>query len=188
MNPIHSFTPIGTTNGICAALLVAIKQLIPEHEIGVSSINVPANFLPLIYILIVLILTIASFFSIGTLFLTCFAFQLSWLYLRYFRFSSGSYGDVSDTFAYQTLFPNPLRPAVSILANLGYLVFKPVLNIAHRSGQTQPRMETPDDNTSPKTSTMETERRRQRALKVLDERLQAASDENEQNQVSEPPV
>lgn len=181
MNTPRSFTPIGTTNGICAALLVAIKQLIPEHEIGASSVKISANFLPLVYLLIVVILTLVSFFSIGTMFFTFFAFQISWLYLRYFRFSSENYGDLSETFAYQTLFPSPIRPTVSIIANISYFVFKPILTIAQKSDQSQPQTETPENDSSPKTSTMETERRRQRALKVLDERLQAAVDENEQN-------
>lgn len=188
---------MGTTNGICIALLVAIKQLIPDHEIGSSTLNVTANYLPLIYMTLVVLLTSLSFFRIGVLVFTCAAFEFAWVYLRYFRFNptEAVYGDLSDTFAYSTMFPPPVRPAASIVANVAFVMFRPLLMAVQPSDnqqQQQQQQDQPQQNgdvkstfkhlqPSSKASSMDTERRRQRALKLLDERIQSAATANNNN-------
>lgn len=195
---VYSFTAVGTTNGICVALLIAIKQLIPEHEIGSASIKVTANYLPLIYITVTIVMTFVSFFSSGVLVFTLSAFQSSWMYLRYFQFNSTDnvYGDLSDTFAYPTLFPQPIRKPVSIFANIVFTVLKPILLAAQGprnvngdgNGNVNGAADENDLQPSSNASTMDTERRTQRALKVLDERIQASisTGNSEDNITSQP--
>lgn len=112
-------------------------------------------------------------FPIGVLIFSLTAAQAAWLYLRYLRYANGTYGDLSDTFAYSTLFPTSIRYPVSIVSNIAFLLFKPLIVAAQSSPESS------KDNSSaqqPSTaSAIDTERRRQRALKVLDERMQAAS-------------
>lgn len=126
-----------------------------------------------------MVLTVVSFFPAGVLVFTFSAFQFSWLYLRYYRHNNGTYGDLNDTFAYQTLFPSPLRPSIAILSSLGFLIFKPALMAAQKPDQSEPDAASAEQPS--KGSTMDTERRRQRALKVLDERLQAATSKSDEN-------
>lgn len=170
---IISFTPIGTTNGICCALLIAIKQLIPDHEIGAASLNTTANYLPMIYILICVALTILTVFPIGVLIFTLAAAQAAWLYLRYLRPTNGTYGDLSDSFAYTTLFPNFIRPPISVVSNIAFLLFKPIITVSQQTPE--PSKDASSASQPTTASTIDTERRRQRALKVLDERIQASS-------------
>lgn len=164
-----SFTPIGTTNGICSALLIAIKQLIPDHKIGTVHVGTTANYLPLIYLAICFALTVLTILPIGAFIFTLTAVQASWLYLRYFRYSNGTHGDFSDAFAYSTLFPTPIRPVISVISNIAFHSFKPLLMSVQ---QTPPESMNETSAQPSKASAFETERRRQRALKVLDERLQ----------------
>lgn len=167
-----SFTPIGTTNGICVALLIAVKQLIPEHEIGFSGMNISANYLPLVYITLITILTFAGRIPIGELVFTISAFQFSWLYLRYYQRKNVVRGDQSESFGYATMFPEPLRRVVAIFANFGFVMFRPVL-MAGQGSQVEP--ESAQEAPMSKASSIDAERRRQRALRALDERMNSAA-------------
>lgn len=167
---------MGTTNGVCAALLVAVKQLIPEHEIGVNGMNMSANYLPLAYVAATTILALIGMVTVGDLTFTLAAFQAAWLYLRYFQRRNGQRGDLSDAFLYSSMFPEPLRTVVAIFANFGYILFKPVL-MAGLSPQ--PEAEPVQQMPVSKANSIEAERRRQRALKALDERMNATANDGE---------
>lgn len=168
----HSFSPIGTTNGLCAALLVAVKQLIPEHEIGFNGMNITANYLPLVYITVVTILTLAGLAPVGELVFTLSAFHFSWLYLRFYQRKNGARGDQSETFGFATMFPEPLRTIVAIFAGFGFVMFRPLLTLGQGvQVEPEPVQEAPTS----KASSIDAERRRQRALKALDERMNSTA-------------
>lgn len=173
----QSFSPVATTNGMCTALLVAVKQLIPEHEIGASAVKLSANYLPILYITLVTTLTVIGLTSLGDLFFTLAAFQFSWLYLRYFQRRNGERGDLSDSFSYASMFPEPLRTVVAIFANVGFVLFKPILMAGHVT-QTESELIQQQAPVS-KVASIDAERRRQRALKALDERMNATANSNE---------
>lgn len=202
------FTGMATSNGLCMALLIAIKQLIPDHVIGSTSptVNISANYLPLLYLCLILVLTILSIFPVGVFIFSISSLQLSWVYLRYFQYhpSDASLGDSSESFAFSTFFPLLLRPVIDILANFSFMAFKPCLiflqsssaallqssnhnpdsfqqqppqhGLQHHLHMSMPMQDAAHSHQLPtKTSAMDTERRRQRALKVLDERMQAST-------------
>lgn len=187
---VYFFRPIATTNGISLALLVAIKQLIADHQIGLTAVPITTNFLPLIYISIVAACAAFSIVSFGVIVFSLFALHLSWMYLRFFRFNTNTspatppsteYGDLSDAFAYVTLFPEVVRPPIAIVANVLFLVFKPLVMVVQNfasnanSGANSNAATGKDSHhlqSSSTASTMDIERRRLRALKVLDDRMQ----------------
>merc|ERR1712088_626119 len=48
---------------------------------------------------------------------------VSWVYLRFYQVhSNGSKGDLADSFAFSTLFPNVLQPPVAVLSNTIFLL------------------------------------------------------------------
>lgn len=174
----RSFDPIGTTNGICVALLVAVKQLIPEHEIGVNGVNMSANYLPVVYATVVFVFTALQFVRIGVFVFTAAAFQCSWTYLRFYQRKDNARGDLSDSFAYATLFPDPVRRFVLVMANMSFAIFRPLLT----AGLTQPQESQAAPQPTSKAASIDAERRRQRALKALDERLNATANDEEQGE------
>ncbi|KAF2668623.1 DUF1751-domain-containing protein [Microthyrium microscopicum] len=109
---------------IQSALLVAFKQLVPEHTVSLARIlrirvkHLPATFL--------LVNTIAGL-ALGTdtaMFLSWLSFFTSWTYLRYYQSSLSlssatggdlpvDRGDASDTFALAYFFPEPLHTPVA---------------------------------------------------------------------------
>lgn len=157
---------------------MAVKQLIPEHEIGVNGVNISVNYLPLVYVTAIMLLSVAGQVSAGELVLTLSAFQFSWLYLRYYQSKNGARGDLSEAFAYATMFPEPLRRVVAVVANIGFIIFRPVL-MAGLS--VQPESEPVQDVPISKASSVDAERRRQRALKALDERMNSTAPSTEEN-------
>jgi hypothetical protein len=98
--------------------------------------------------------------------------QSAYIYLRFYQRREHGYGDFSDAFAFQTLFPAPVAPAASLLAALTFVVFKPFMFIPRHDSTTGGAREgekapLPVSNADP----VDAERRRQRALRLLDERL-----------------
>lgn len=168
------FSPVATSNAMCVALLVAVKQLIPDHEIGLYSLKLPASVLPLCYLTLMFLLTLVRLISLAHFSFTLAAFQSSWVYLRYFQRRNGVRGDLSETFSYASLFPEPLRTIVAIFANFAFMLFKPLLAAgltANNDAQQNPQQQAPVS----KAASIDAERRRQRALRALDERLNATT-------------
>lgn len=164
------------------SLLIAVKQLIPDHQVGFGAVKLPATYFPVLYLCIVSILAIAQFSGPGELVFTFSAFQCAWMYLRFFQNRNGIRGDFSEGFAFHTMFPPSLQAFVSIIANVCFMIFKSLL----MAGQTsQSSQQSSTEASSDKAATYEVERRRQLALKALDQRLNevAEEDKTEENPV-----
>lgn len=175
----HSFTPLATVGGLNLALLVALKQHIPEHEVGFAAAKMRMNYAPLAFIAALLVLTLLGQFNPAGLFFSLICFHSSWMYLRYFKTNglNGVRGDASEAFAFATLFPDPVRPFVAVAGTVLHLFCKPVINLLLSSGGEAPTANgtaKPDLVSSiaqERTTSLDSERRRQRAMKALDERL-----------------
>lgn len=171
------FIPVGTLSGVNVALLIAIKQLIPDHEIGIARVTVKTTFLPLAYLASVGVLTLCRIMSLGAFLYAALCFQIAWVYLRFYRRAETERGDASDGFAYATLFPSPVRPVVEVISNTAFAVFKPVLLASQTATSQKPELM--QSVTGDRGTSVEAERRRQRALKALDERLNSANGDSE---------
>lgn len=169
---------MATVAGLNLALLVAMKQQIPEHEVGFSSVKLRMNYAPLTYILVLFVLALIGQLNPVALFFSLICFHSSWVYLRYFKTHdlTGARGDSSDAFAFATLFPDPIRPFVVIVSNVLHLVCRPVLSLLLPSRNSAPvanggKQDLVNSITQERASSVDAERRRQRAMKTLDERL-----------------
>ena len=109
--------------GYLAAVCVTVKQLLPDSVIINTSLgkmknaNMPLTAFLIAYLLYLLNLT--SGVSVITFF---YGMTVSWLYLRFIQFhpTNGSRGDLSDSLAFATFFPNVMRPFVSLISDAVY--------------------------------------------------------------------
>ncbi|CAI5979622.1 unnamed protein product, partial [Closterium sp. NIES-65] len=115
------YEPISGFHGVVAGLLVGVKQLMPEQDITVAYVlKFRAKWLPSLFVL----LTVVLCFCIGhyrqLLPFILFGTYTSWAYLRFFqpKGDSGLKGDPTDDFAFETFFPEALRPVVGTVATI----------------------------------------------------------------------
>ncbi|KAI1376045.1 DUF1751-domain-containing protein [Hypoxylon crocopeplum] len=183
-----TLTTISGTIPVQISFLVAFSQLVPAHTVtlfrGILSMRVPR--FPLIYIGLVIALSLTPLLSIASLFLAIFGLLASWTYLRFFKTvfpdldssqPTSMRGDASETFAFAEFFPGPAKPFIRAITDaiFNLLVAMRICtpfsqadisaahgsNFVQRSGHGGVRAEA--------------ERRRALALKVLDQRLHAAT-------------
>ena len=192
------FTPVSGVIGILSAFTVAIRQIIPEHELGFPFLKTRVKYLPLLFFLLQLLLTLINLSSLGHLLFVTNSLYLSWLYLRFVqKKSDASRGDLSESFAFANGFPEIVRPFVQSIANVCSLVFGmciPRLKMGASAsgvggvGGTAGLQRS--QNGSEKggagfqwqgnnTDEMDAERRRQRANVALEERLKSKNMSNE---------
>ncbi|KAK5086501.1 hypothetical protein LTR05_003669 [Lithohypha guttulata] len=187
-NTTRADTPIAGAISLQAAFLVAFKNLVPEHTVSLykGTIKVRVKHFPFIFLIL-------NTFS-GIVFGTDTALLLGWyglistfIYLRFFKYQSevGTKGDASETFAFATFFPNVIQPFVSIFCDYIYnlacqlKIISPFSDEAIASSNEQATAREGglpvaiNQNRVAKLASKqeEVERRRQLALKALDERL-----------------
>lgn len=132
---IHGFLPF------CAAVVVTVKQLLPQSVIFSTSFGRLKNdHIPFTVFVILVILYICNILRGVQVIMFTYGIITSWFYLRFLQphtrhtistlsSSSGSApattttitrGDFSDSFAFETFFPNVIRPIVAIISTSIY--------------------------------------------------------------------
>ncbi|KAF2839653.1 cytochrome c oxidase subunit I [Patellaria atrata CBS 101060] len=194
-------TTISGGISIQAAFLVAFKQLVPEHTVSVmrNIIRMRVKHFPAIFLLTNTISGLV-FGTETAMFLAWFGFFTAWIYLRFYRRSptlsaaTGGEpetikGDASDTFAFAFFFPEPLHTPVAGVADRVYDVLVTLrvctpfssedIDASNEQASARADGRLPSlMNSRPGRSggrREEAERRRALALKVLDQRLGAAT-------------
>ena len=192
------------------AVLVAFKQFVPEHTVTILKgvIKIRVKHFPAIFVLANTI----SGIVIGTdtaLVLAWAGFLTSWVYLRFFKKQpdlSGTdtngltlKGDASETFAFAYFWPDAIQPSISVVADRVYTILVAARLLTPFSAEdvetSNVQASTRGDGGLPSLLTHprrggkreEAERRRALALKVLDQRLQAATAERQQEQTNAAP-
>lgn len=151
----------------------------PDHDAAFGPLRLRINYAPLAYALVLACLAAGGQLSGGGLFLALVCMHAAWTYLRYFRANdlNGVRGDASDAFAFATLFPDPVRPLVAVAGSVIHLVCRPLIGVLLAAGGEAPaagagaKADLVSSIAQERTSAQDAERRRQRAMKALDERL-----------------
>ncbi|KAI1506477.1 eukaryotic integral membrane protein-domain-containing protein [Biscogniauxia marginata] len=187
-NERWTLTTIAGTIPLQISFLVAFSQLVPAHTVtifrGVLSMRVPR--FPLLYVGLVTILSLTPLLTSASFFLAIFGLITSWTYLRFYKTifpdldssqPTSMRGDASETFAFAEFFPGPVKPFVAAFTDQVFNVLVAMgictpfsqadISAAHGSTFLQ--------RTAPGGVRAEAERRRALALKVLDQRLHAAT-------------
>ncbi|XP_010534279.1 PREDICTED: rhomboid-like protein 19 [Tarenaya hassleriana] len=166
----YLYMPLAGFHGVLAALLVGIKQIIPDQEL--SLLRIKAKWLPSIMLLLSIVSSFFTLESAAYLPTLIFGTYMGWLYLRYLqrRPETKLRGDPSDDFAFSTFFPEFLRPVID-----------PIATIFHRMlcGRSDASAEghgyTLGGAPLPGSDPVEASRRRERGARALEERLAADS-------------
>ncbi|XP_065829897.1 transmembrane protein 115-like [Oscarella lobularis] len=161
--------------GVVAGFLVACKQAMPDYLLGTASlIKIKIQLLPLLFFLVFVAFAMCGLTSLASPSLIGSGVWVSWIYLRFYQPHKGVKGDLSDPFAFATFFPEQMQPCVQVIAN-------PVYNalIALKLCPKRVRTVNVDSLSSvtislPGMDKADADRRRQKALKALDERLSKA--------------
>jgi hypothetical protein len=97
---------------------------------------------------------------------------VSWIYLRFYqKHTNGNRGDMADTFSFASFFPSQFQPLIAIISNsifAGLVKIKLCKKPQRRYDVSSPTTVTV---TLPGTEPHDAERRKQLALKALNERL-----------------
>lgn len=180
-----SFTPVGGLSALIGGLLVRVKQLIPDHIIGSGPVTLRVKFVPLLVACGAILAYTANLLDLGGLAFSIGGLYYSWVYLRFFQRHESGLGDPSETFAFQTFFPEQVAPVVAVLSAICFTMAKPILAAVVRP-EKQPKIALPTSNALPVTKHFpppqradpaDAERRKQRALRALDERLSGSKSE-----------
>jgi len=167
--------------GLLGGFVVAIKQIMPDTIIlNASFIRLKQDHLPgLLIISSAFLSLIGATTKTYVLMLTLGTF-IGWVYLRFFqRHKNSTCGDSSSSFVFASFFPSQIQPFIAIISNTIFNLLvqikvckKPPIryNVAAASGsQSQITITLPLVNAGIENS--DAERRRQKALKALKERL-----------------
>lgn len=160
-------------SGYLAGVSVAVKQVMPDHVLArtplgkITNRHIPLMVFGLTFLMWAIGMVEGSYCTMfGT------GLIVSWVYLRFYQVhSNGSKGDLADSFAFSTLFPNVLQPPVAVLSATIFSLLvrckvcrRPVrrYDVGAPTGITI---------SLPGAETQDAERRRQIALRALSERL-----------------
>lgn len=160
---------MGGLSAVVAGVLVAVKQLFPNQDFGYRKLALPGNYLPFVAISGVFVAYATRQASLGTVLFLLSGVQVSWTYLRFFQKQDYGRGDQSDAFAFKTLFPHPLGAVAGVFGAIAFYVFRPVLLYgANVTGAVPEKTVLPVSVVD----AADAERRRQRAIRSLDARLE----------------
>lgn len=167
----------GHLNGLSAvsmAALVAVKQFLPDGTVVATPLGrIKNTHMPVNAVLLSVVLAVAGFLRGAIPFQTLFALQISWSYLRFYQVHHDAeiIGDDSDHFTWASLFPRKVQHVADAVGNVTFRllvtlrVCKPIRHV-DMSDLNSVKTVVP-----PEFQNRDAERRRQKALRELNERL-----------------
>lgn len=161
----------------CAGVFVAVKQYLPDSILLTTPFGRLKNtHLPMCAVLVALIFALIGAIRWVVVLQILFGIQTGWLYLRFYQKHEDNEprGDSSEHFTWSSLFPSKLQPLMNAVSSTFFAILvrahvcKPIVRHVDISQL---------DSVSvilPGLQTRDTERRRQKALRDLTERLSRA--------------
>ncbi|CAI4224446.1 unnamed protein product [Auanema sp. JU1783] len=169
-------SPIVDLIGANTAVLVMIKQFLPDSILLTTPAGrIKYTHLPFCGIFLAFIGSFTGIFHATVFWQVLTGVQVSWTYLRFFNphESDAVYGDSNEHFTWASLFPRILQPACTIL---GRICFRSLAKLGVCKRQVR-HVDLHSLHTVPinlpglDSSARDAERRRQKALRALNERL-----------------
>ncbi|XP_061830477.1 transmembrane protein 115 [Nerophis lumbriciformis] len=164
--------------GFLGGVLVALKQTMGDTTVlRVPQVRLKAA--PALVLLLLALLRLSGLLeSSAPLAAYSYGAFSGWVYLRFYQRHSRGRGDMSDHFAFASFFPEALQPVVGLLAGLVHATLvkvKVCRKMVKRYDVGAPSSIT---ISLPGTDPQDAERRRQLALKALNERLKRVEDQS----------
>uniref|UniRef100_A0A3B3Z865 Uncharacterized protein n=1 Tax=Periophthalmus magnuspinnatus TaxID=409849 RepID=A0A3B3Z865_9GOBI len=164
--------------GFLGGVLVALKQTMGDTTVlRVPQVRLKAA--PALVLLLLSLLRLSGLLDTAApLAAYTYGALSGWVYLRFYQRHSRGRGDMSDHFAFASFFPEALQPVVGFLAGLVHAALvkiKVCRKMVKRYDVGAPSSIT---ISLPGTDPQDAERRRQLALKALNERLKRVEDQS----------
>lgn len=166
---VHIYGLAGYIAGFC----VAVKQVMPDHCLATLPFGKLRNtHIPLTLLTLIILLRIAGLLPGSYPYMFGSGIIVSWVYLRFYqKHTNGNRGDMADTFSFASFFPSQFQPLIAVISNsifAGLVKIKLCKKPQRRYDVSSPTTVTV---TLPGTEPHDAERRKQLALKALNERL-----------------
>ncbi|CAF1300158.1 unnamed protein product [Adineta steineri] len=173
--------PIYGLASFIGAYSVIIKQIMPDTVIATTPFfKLKQDHVPLLIIILSTILWVAHAVPIHFLIMLSFGIIISWTYLRFFQIhQNGTKGDMSSTFSFASFFPSFISPIISVFANTIFEIFvkiklcQPYVKKYNASSSSSVTI------TIPGAEAADADRRRQKALKALNDRMKVKDTSSE---------
>ncbi|XP_022107252.1 transmembrane protein 115-like [Acanthaster planci] len=174
--------------GYVAGVSVVLKQMMGDQDlIGKGSLKLKIKDLPLLILSLSAILRVLGLIPGTSLSMCASGLFVSWIYLRFFQRQSGTKGDMSDTFRFATFFPEVMQPPVAIVSNTVYSFLVRIKICKKQIRKYDVGAPSPININLPGSDPADAERRRQIALKALNERLSAVEEQTAWPSMDEQP-
>lgn len=159
--------------GYIAGFSVAVKQVMPDHILITSPLGKLRNtHIPLLLLILSIVLRLVGALDGPYPFMFGWGIVVSWVYLRFYqKHSNGNRGDMAENFSFASFFPSRLQPVVGIFANTIFSTLVKMKICKKPQRKYDVSSPTTITITLPGTDPQDAERRRQLALKALNERL-----------------
>ncbi|XP_067936339.1 transmembrane protein 115-like [Watersipora subatra] len=158
---------------------VVVKQLMPDEVLlRLPFGKVRNRHIPLLCLVTAIVLSLCGVLNGPYSIHFGFGVLASWIYLRFYqKHSNGNRGDMAEDFTFSSFFPSPLDIFVAIISNT---IFSLLIRVGVcKKPQRKYDVSSPTTITVtlPGTDPADAERRRQLAIKALNERLSKTGDE-----------
>ncbi|XP_033644329.1 transmembrane protein 115-like [Asterias rubens] len=164
--------------GYVSGVAVVLKQTMGDEDlVGRGIIKIKMKDLPLLILMIAILLRIVGLIPGTSLCMSASGLLVSWVYLRFFQRQSSGKGDMSDTFCFATFFPEAVQLPVNVVSNTVYSVLVRIKVCKKQIRKYDVGAPSPININLPGSDPADAERRRQIALKALNERLSAVEEQ-----------
>jgi membrane associated rhomboid family serine protease len=171
----HSFwfVQFSGVAGVLGGVTVAFKQILPDQKLNLKYKVLRVQQLPFITIVLFILLSLIGVFQYTQIVMVVCGIAVGWTYLRFYQpHGRNSRGDMNEMFEAATLFPPIVRPLVGLVSTV---LFKFAVSV----GLCKLPVRTYDVGAPssitislPGTDPADAERRRKKALRALNERLE----------------
>jgi len=158
-------------------VFVALKQTRGEDTV---FFKVKIKQIPVLYLCVATLLCATGFISFKYLVMLYSGVFSAWVYLRFFQRHSRGRGDLAEHFSFASFFPKVLRGPIGFFSNALFNIlvkFRICQKTTYRYDVAAPSNIT---ISLPGTSEADAERRRKKALAVLNQRLQSVETNDEE--------
>ncbi|KAI8903755.1 hypothetical protein EDD86DRAFT_214159 [Gorgonomyces haynaldii] len=164
------FLPQSGMGGFIFGLTVSFKQTVPEHQVRLMGYNiVRVKHIPSIVLLLHLVLYIFGFIT-WTFFMHLSGLFWMWIYTRYYKYYGDRRGDRSETFSFISFFPDQFAQHLKPISTTVYTLLVKYKLLPPLPPREQ--LERAEEGIPPQPIS-DSDRRKQLALRALEERLQS---------------
>lgn len=169
------FRPFNGFWCVCAGYLVAFKQTNPQRKFAGVGLSVDCRFGPILLLAITAGLWFGGIFARHIPIMVAHGIWVSWTYLRFYQTRDDVQGDPGEAFAFSDLFPAPMQPAVTAVGGHLFRVAVACRVVPSKPLQYDLSQSNIVKTALPGATLSDAERRRQKAMRDLQSRLEAAN-------------